>query len=115
VQHGPMTSTLRQQLSDALPEAMKAKERATVDAVRSALAAVANAEAVDTAGMTSRTGTYATEVERRQLTESQVEAIVREVHDELRAASDEMRSLGQQARATELADQADALQRFLDR
>jgi uncharacterized protein len=39
---------LRQRLSRALPVAMKARDRVAVAALRSALAAIANAEAVDT-------------------------------------------------------------------
>lgn len=109
-----MSPTLRHALSDALPKAMKARDRATLSAVRTALAAVANAEAVDPSGVGPGAGTFATEVERRSLTEPEVDAIVREIHDELRVASDEMVRLGQEARAAELTEQADALHGFLE-
>ena len=42
-----MTDGLRERLSRALPAAMKARDRVAVAALRSALAAIANAEAVD--------------------------------------------------------------------
>jgi uncharacterized protein len=41
------TDSLRERLSGALPAAMKARDRVAVAALRSALAAIANAEAVD--------------------------------------------------------------------
>jgi uncharacterized protein YqeY len=41
------TDSLRERLSRALPVAMKARDRVAVAALRSALAAIANAEAVD--------------------------------------------------------------------
>ena len=76
-------TALRQRLRDALPAAMKARDRVAVAALRSALAAIDNAEAVDgtpTNGMAierSPVGVGAAELPRRELTAEQVEQIVR--------------------------------------
>lgn len=113
-QDGAVSSTLRRTLSEALPAAMKERDRARVAALRGALSAVANAEAVDAAGVGLGGVGSATEVERRCLTEPEVEAIVREHRDELRSASAEMQRVGQPEQAEELADQAAVLDGFLD-
>ena len=47
---------LRERLSGALPVAMKARDRVAVAALRSALAAIANAEAVDPSQASSQSG-----------------------------------------------------------
>lgn len=108
-----MSSNLHRALSDALPEAMKQRDGAKVTAIRLALSAVANAEAVEAAGAGPAAGAFATDVARRSLADHEVDRIVREVHDELRRASDEMLRLGQGDRAAALADQAGALDHFL--
>lgn len=110
-----MSATLRRALADALPEAMKDRDRAKVSALRIALAAVANAEATEAGDGGPQAGVFATEVERRSLTDLDVEAIVRETRDELRLASVEMQLLGQAQRADDLADQVAALDAFLGR
>ncbi len=76
---------LRRRLQEALPVALKARERATVAALRSALAAIANAEAVTAPTGTERglaiehspVGVGAAEAQRRVLAPAQVERIVR--------------------------------------
>ena len=88
---GSAAPPLRQRLRDALGAAIKERDRVAVGALRSALAAIENAEAVDVAtpaesGATRRTslaieqipvGAGAADVARRQLTEDDVERIVR--------------------------------------
>ncbi|MEZ5143707.1 MAG: hypothetical protein R2726_14495 [Acidimicrobiales bacterium] len=106
---------MRRALADALPEAMKDRDRAKVSALRIALAAVANAEATEAGDGGPQVGVFATEVARRSLTDLDVEAIVRETRDELRLASVEMQLLGQAQRADDLADQVAALDAFLGR
>jgi len=82
---------LRRRLRDALGTAIKERDRVAVGALRSALAAIENAEAVDVAdtaengglGGTSLAieripvGAGAAEVARRELSEGDVERIVR--------------------------------------
>jgi uncharacterized protein YqeY len=108
-----MGSTLRTALAEALTVALRHGDRPKVAAVRIALAAVANAEAVDASDAGSEERFAPSEVERRQLTESDVESIVRQVRDDMRASSSELRRLGQHERAEELARQADAMSGFI--
>ncbi len=76
---------LRQRLRDALTTAIKARDRVAASALRSTLAAIDNAEAVDRPASMDRNlslgqipiGVGAAEVARRVLAERQVEQIVR--------------------------------------
>jgi uncharacterized protein YqeY len=88
---------LRQRLRDALPAAVKARDRVAVAALRATLAAIDNAEAVDRPATVDRNlaieripvGVGAAEVARRVLTEVEVEQIVRaEVAEREAAARD---------------------------
>jgi uncharacterized protein YqeY len=88
---------LRQRLREALPAAMKARDRLVVAALRSTLAAIDNAEAVDRAVSADErlaiertlVGVGAAEARRRVLTETDVEQIVRaEVAERTAAARD---------------------------
>ncbi|WP_433672021.1 hypothetical protein ACQP06_10430 [Nocardia sp. CA-136227] len=87
------TPALRERLRAALPAAMKVRDRHATAALRSALAAIDNAEAVDgsdaRAGAieSSAVGAGAAERPRRVLTEAEVVAIVRaEIDERLTAA-----------------------------
>jgi uncharacterized protein YqeY len=104
---------------------MKARDRAAVAALRSALGAIANAEAVDPAqaprpdvGHPEIAGTVvgvgAAEVERRTLTDAEAEAIVRAEVAGRRSAASEYERAGQQARADLLRAEARALSACLD-
>ena len=89
---------IRTWLRQALGEALKARDTSTVSALRSALSAIANAEAVDP-GPTRAAGTSgphfagaaaglgAGEAPRRQLSEADVAAIVRAEAAEREAAA----------------------------
>jgi uncharacterized protein YqeY len=78
-------STLRRRLGEALRVAMRSRDRLTVMVLRSALAAIDNAEAVEAPAGAGRgpaieqspVGAGAADVERRALTEAEVEQIVR--------------------------------------
>lgn len=79
-----MSEDLRTSLSSALRPAMRARDAAAVAALRSALAAVANAEAVPIehappAGALEQTrvGVGAADAPRRELTEDAVREVVR--------------------------------------
>jgi len=74
--------SLRVRLRQALPEAMRARDRAAVSALRATLAALDNAEAVPVddrarAIETAPVGVGARDVARRELTEARVVEIVR--------------------------------------
>lgn len=79
---------VRARLSQALRDALRSRDQATTSALRSALAAIANAEAVDASAQPAgppgsehfagaATGLGAAEVARKELTEAAMRAIVR--------------------------------------
>lgn len=109
------TAPLRDRLRAALPIAMKARDRRAASALRSALAAIDNAEAVEIVDVkagaieSSAVGLGAAEVARRDLTDADIERIVRtEIDERLSAATDYERA-GHAARAADLHAEVDAL------
>ena len=106
-----MATTLRSRLSADLPVALRAGDRVRVSALRTTLAAIANAEAVDPAAAVP-TGLGA-DVARRRLTEDDVVRIVAAERDEHRALAQEMRELGQEGEADACAQRAAVLEGYL--
>jgi len=109
-----------------LTTALRARDAVAVSALRSALAAVGNAEAVPvpdaggTGGATvgehvagARVGLGAGEVERRVLSEGDVVALVRAEVDERLAAAAQVEALGRADVAERLRAEAAVLQRHL--
>ena len=121
----PGTSgTVRDRLRGGLREAMKARDPVAVAALRSALAAIDNAEAVDGAqapppavGHPYLAGTVAglrgAEVERRSLAEAQVEGIVRAEVTARQAAARDYEDAGRHERAERLRGEAGVLLAYL--
>ncbi|MFD6449886.1 hypothetical protein ACFWF3_03830 [Nocardia sp. NPDC060220] len=113
-----MTS-LRERLRAALKTAMKARDLGAVTALRSALAAIDNAEAIDAGDVRagameeSTVGLGAAEAVRRDLTEVEIEAIVRREIDERRCAASDYDRLGAIDRRDRLSAEADALAALL--
>lgn len=119
------SSTLRDNLRRALPGAMKAREPATVAALRSALAAIENAEAVvpgtpDDQGPAasphvagSAVGVGAAEAPRRELSEEEVLELVTRERDERLASAAAYRAAGRDEAARDLEQEAAALDAFL--
>jgi uncharacterized protein YqeY len=110
----PGTTDLRAALASALPPAMRRRDRVTVTAVRSALAAVANAEAVplprvEDAAPGPVVGLGASEVRRRELSEAEVAAVVRAVVTEREHGAGLYESLGDFERAGTLRAEARVL------
>jgi uncharacterized protein YqeY len=119
---GVETSTsggnVRQQLQDALVSAMRSHDGTAMAALRSALGAIANAEAVER-GVDAPTGAGpiahavsglgAGDVARRVLTELDVVAIVRSEVAEREAAALSYDRLGRTADADRLRSEANAL------
>ena len=117
-------ANLRERLRGALPAAVKARDRLAVTALRSALAAIDNAEAVDPRTPTgvgeghpelagTVAGVGATEVERRRLSQAGMEEIVRaEIADREAAAVDYERA-GQLEHAERLRGEARILAAYL--
>lgn len=116
--------SLRDRLRRALPMAMKAGDPPAVAALRSALAAIDNAEAADPAQAPpgagdanvagSVLGLGAAEVERRRLTDAQVDEIVRREVADRESAAREYERAGRPERGDRLRREASALTAFLD-
>ncbi len=119
----PPVDPIRARLRRALPTAMKDRDAAVVSAIRTTLAAIDNAEAVD-ASFESATesttipgavvGLGAGEVPRRELAESEVVALVRAEVDARRAAAAEYEQLGEDGPAAQLRTEARALAAVLE-
>ena len=114
--------SLRIRMSQALPEAMRARDKVAVRALRTALAAVDNAEAVpmDEAvvhGLAleqSPVGVGVTEAARRELSEQSVEEIVRAEATERLEAAAQLPLPAYAERAVELRAEAAVLLRFVE-
>jgi uncharacterized protein len=114
---------LRAALRRDLTGAMRAREAGTVAALRAAIAAIDNAEAVaapeESAPAASahvagaRSGAGSAEAERRRLDGSEVAAILREQVADYGREADRYDALGQAAAARRLRDQSRVLARYL--
>ncbi len=108
-------------MRQALPEAMRARDKAAVSALRSALAALDNAEAapVDEGALRglaleqAPVGAGATEVERRALSEEEAAGVVRAEADEREAVAASLTAPAHAERAARLRAEAAVLHRFL--
>lgn len=103
-----MTSPLRDSLRSRLLRARRERDVAAVSALRTAIAAVENAEAVPVPASGS-----ATEVERRELTGDDEQRIVAEEAADLRAAERDHRARGDGSRADVAASGAELLEEVL--
>ncbi len=120
----PLVAALR----SALPDALRARDTEAASALRTALAAVANAEAVgveahaggpDDAGGSEHVagavrGLGASEAERRQLSGDEVRTIIEGEVRERHESAAELLGAGQAAHAERLSREAAVLQRVLD-
>jgi uncharacterized protein len=107
------------QLQAALRAALKARDSAATTALRSALAAIGNAEALPQPTTQARrasqhvagsvAGPGATEASRRTLTETEIGGIVRAEIADRRAAAAQYERAGHADRAGRLRREADAL------
>ena len=108
-----VSQTIRLRLQSDIPTAMKARDPLRVSVLRTAVAAIANAEAVDAAGSRPANGLHANEVARLVVHDHEAEAIVAAIRDELHEAAEEMRALGQHDVAAEKLHQAEILDAYL--
>ena len=114
--------SLRVRMRQALPEAMRARDKAAVSALRATLAALDNAQAVpvDEAEMRglaleqSPVGAGATEAARRELSECSVADIVRAEATERLEAAAQLTAPAHADRVARLRAEAAVLLRFLD-
>jgi uncharacterized protein YqeY len=114
--------SLRSELEAALTPALKRRDRVAVNAIRSALAAIANAEAVDEAlAPRAEPGTIAGgvsglgrgDIRRRTITENDAREIVQQVIAERAAAAAQYEELNRHADASRLRDEVAVLSGFL--
>jgi uncharacterized protein YqeY len=107
-----------------LTVAMKARDMATVRAIRSALGAIDNAEAVDASvGVESFdpdstiagavAGAGSTEVRRRTLDDTEISALLQAEIDDRLAAAEEYGTAGADERADLLRSEADVIAGFI--
>ena len=108
---------LRQRLREALPTAMKSRDRVAVAALRATLAAIDNAEAIKPEEATRQSlaietlpvGVGATEAARRRLTDEDVAGIVRAEVAERESAAAAYERSGLPDRAGQLREEAQIL------
>lgn len=114
--------SLRIRMRQALPEAMRARDKVAMRALRATLSALDNAEAVPLAEADARSsaiedsplGAGATEAVRRELSESDVRDIIRAEATERLDAAAQLTSPAHVDRAAQLREEAAVLLRFLD-
>jgi hypothetical protein len=114
--------SLRARLRQALPEAMRARDKAAVSALRATIAALDNAEAVPVDDVETRgsaiewspVGAGATEAARRELSERAVADIVRAEAAERLDAAALLTAPAHADRGARLRAEAAVLLRFLD-
>lgn len=114
--------SLRLRMRQALPEAMRARDKAAVSALRTTLAALDNAEAAPVGEAELRgvaleqspVGVGATEAARRELSERGVVDIVRAEVTERLAVAAQLTAPAHADRAARLRTEAAVLQGFLD-
>lgn len=113
---------IEQRLTSALRQAMRERDAAVISAIRSALAAIHNAEAVAAPTPASSTsehvagavvGVGAAEAQRAELDEAGRRALVTREADELRAHAEQLRAHGREAQATSAELGAAALMNLL--
>lgn len=109
---------IRQALRTALTDALRARDKTAIAALRSAIAAIDNAESVPIgehrAGAIELAGTLgAAEVPRKILTEDDIRTILQcEVADR-RAAAQDYQAAGRMDHAEKLQKESDVLDRYL--
>ncbi|GGY17030.1 hypothetical protein GCM10010326_06550 [Streptomyces xanthochromogenes] len=114
--------SLHVRMRQALPAAMRARDKVAVRALRATLAALDNAQAVPVGAAEPRglsieespVGAGATETVRRELSEGDMADIVRAEIAERLAAAGELTSPAHADRAALLHQEAAVLRRFLD-
>lgn len=114
--------SLRLRMREALPDALRARDKDTVRVLRATLGVLDNAEAVPVdadalrgvALEASPVGAGATEAVRRELGEDEVVAIVRAEVAERLDAADQLTSPAHAARAEQLRAEAAVLSGFLE-
>jgi uncharacterized protein len=115
---------VRSRLRQDLTAALKARDVSTANALRSAIAAIENAEAVDTNGPEPRrassehiagatAGAGSSDVQRRELSDADVIAVIRLQVQERAEAAGVFEQLGEMKQAERLRHEAAVLRKYL--
>jgi uncharacterized protein YqeY len=96
-----------------LKTAMAARDRTAMAVLRTTLGALSNAEAVSATGSRPAVGTFANEVDRKELDDADVRAIVERERAELQASAEEYDAVEQHDEAAGLRAQVAVLDRYL--
>jgi len=112
-QSEPPQTPVRARLKDGLKTAMKARQSAIVSILRTVLAAIDNAEAVELPTNFVPVMGQSNDVPRKVLTETQMRDILHNEIAALQSAIAEYERLGKTQEATTLCEQLDALRQYL--
>ena len=115
--HSIVVVSVREELQDGLRHAMRERDKPAVRALRTALGAIANAEAVpapDRLDHPLGSVGLSVDVPRRELTADDVRAVLLAEVRERRAAMADYERHGRQDRADELRAELRALERYVD-
>lgn len=112
-QSEPRQTPVRTRLKDGLKTAMKMRQSAIVSILRTVLAAIDNAEAVELPPNFVPVMGQSNDVPRKVLTETQMRDIVRNEIRALQSASAEYEQLGKTEEAATLRNQVAALSEYL--
>ena len=104
---------VRDRLRTSLKAALKARDEVATAALRSALSAIANAEAVPPPASKLRLGVGSGEAPRRELSEAEVKAILRAEIEEKQSAAGVYERLGEVEEARTLRAQVEFLNRLV--
>lgn len=105
----PFVDHIRKHLESALKDAMRAKDRAAITALRGLLHAIDNASAVEVADSSA-----ASEVPRRIASREEIVSLIRREAEERHAAARLYESVGESLRAQELRRQAEIASTWVD-
>ena len=116
-----MSGPLHQRLAASLPGAMRARDQVAVSALRSAIAALGNAEAVPVDSMPragaveeANVGAGAADAPRCELDEAEAHAVVRQEVTSRHEAADALAGHGRHEEADRLRAEADVLRTHLE-
>ncbi|HEY6737893.1 MAG TPA: GatB/YqeY domain-containing protein [Actinopolymorphaceae bacterium] len=105
---------MRTSLRDGLKTALKTRDRVAVSALRSALAAIENAEAVPAQASEPAIGVGTAEADRRVLGDADLRSILECEVEERTSAAEEYVRHGRSDVAERLRAEAEVLRRYLD-
>ena len=100
-------------LRASLKAALKARDEVATSALRSALSAIANAEAVPSGPARLRLGIGAGDVPRRELSDAEIDAVLRAEIEEKQSAAAVYERIGELNEARRLRAEAEYLQRLV--